>query len=267
MKSGGFVSLVGAGPGNPDLLTVRAVDRLRRADLVLYDALVEASVLDLAGRARRFYVGKRAGRAATQQRTIEALMIRHAKDGLRVVRLKAGDPFVFGRGGEEALALEEAAVPYEVVPGLSSAVAAPALAGIPVTHRGASSAFMVISGHSERAFGPVVDALPPQSATLVFLMGFEKRRLIADRLGLAGWTADTPVALIAGAGTRRQKLWTLQLGALAGADIDPRGAPVTMVVGATASLTDVLPGLTRNQPPETSVSSDGGFQAASGMFG
>jgi uroporphyrin-III C-methyltransferase len=131
----GFVSLVGAGPGDPGLLTRTALHRLKRADLVLYDALVGDDIVSLARRARRFSVGKRAGRASVRQETIHALMIRAARRGLRVVRLKGGDPFVFGRGGEEALALRAAGVPFEVIPGVSSAVAAPALAGIPVTHR------------------------------------------------------------------------------------------------------------------------------------
>ena len=142
----GFVSLVGAGPGVKDHLTLRALDRLERADLVLYDALVGDSLLSLAPRAQRFYVGKRSGRHSMAQPTIESLMIKHAREGKRVVRLKAGDPFVLGRGGEEALALEAAGVPYEVVPGLSSALAAPAFAGIPVTHRKLASNFVMLSG-------------------------------------------------------------------------------------------------------------------------
>src|SRR5262249_23081210 len=132
----GFVSLVGAGPGAADLLTLKAARLLAEADLVLYDALVSPEVLDLAPRAQRFFVGKRARRKAMAQETIHWLMIRAARQGKRVVRLKCGDPFVFGRGGEEALALTRAGIPFEVVPGVSSAVAAPALAGIPVTHRG-----------------------------------------------------------------------------------------------------------------------------------
>src|SRR6478609_382246 len=135
----GHVSLVGAGPGDPELLTRCAVTRLRRANLVLYDALVDARVLRLARRAQKFFVGKRAGRHALTQEGINALMIRAARRGRRVVRLKGGDPFVFGRGGEEALALEAAGVTYDVVPGVSNAIAAPALAGIPVTHRGMAS--------------------------------------------------------------------------------------------------------------------------------
>jgi len=149
----GFVSLVGAGPGDPSLLTRRAVVRLRRADLVLYDALVSDEVLAIARRAHRFYVGKRAGRHALTQEAINALLIRAARRGRRVVRLKAGDPFVLGRGGEEALALKAAGVAYEVVPGVTTAVAAPALAGIPVTHRGLSTGFVVVSGHVYGCFG------------------------------------------------------------------------------------------------------------------
>src|SRR3954466_4524267 len=132
----GHVSLVGAGPGDPGLLTRTAVARLRAADLVLYDALVDDRILRYARRAQRFYVGKRAGPHARPQRAIESLMIRAARRGRRIVRLKGGDPFVFGRGGEEALALHKAGVSYDVVPGISSAIAAPAAAGIPVTHRG-----------------------------------------------------------------------------------------------------------------------------------
>ena len=127
----GLVSLVGAGPGDPGLLTRTALSRLRRADLVLYDALVSDAILQLARRARRFPVGKRGGRPSMAQETIHALMIRAARRGQRVVRLKGGDPFVFGRGGEEALALRAANVPFDVVPGVSSAIAAPALASIP----------------------------------------------------------------------------------------------------------------------------------------
>ena len=132
----GHVSLVGAGPGDPGLLTRTAIARLRAADLVLYDALIDDRILRYARRAQRFFVGKRAGRHAMTQAAIQALMIRAARRGRRVVRLKGGDPFVFGRGGEEALALQHAGVPYDVVPGISSAIAAPASAGIPVTHRG-----------------------------------------------------------------------------------------------------------------------------------
>ncbi len=147
---------MGAGPGDPELLTVKAVRRLEEADLVLYDALVSGEALRHARRAHCFFVGKRAGRPSVKQETIHRMMVTAAaRAGKRVVRLKAGDPFVFGRGGEEALALAEDGVPHEVIPGISSALAAPALAGIPVTHRGLAAGFTVVSGHAEEAYRPV----------------------------------------------------------------------------------------------------------------
>src|SRR3954469_13153088 len=156
----GYVSLVGAGPGDPSLLTRKAGARLRAADLVLYDALVDIQVLKFARRAQKFFVGKRAGRHALSQQAIQAVMIRAARRGRRVVRLKGGDPFVFGRGGEEALALHAAGVSFDIVPGVTSAVAAPALAGIPVTHRGIASGLLVVSGHDEQAFASTVERIP-----------------------------------------------------------------------------------------------------------
>ncbi|MFL5275807.1 MAG: uroporphyrinogen-III C-methyltransferase, partial [Myxococcales bacterium] len=171
----GSVSLVGAGPGDPELLTMRAVARLRAADVVLYDALVDRAALRHAPQARWAFVGKRAGRPSISQRTIEKVMIRRALRGERVVRLKSGDPFVFGRGGEEALALAAAGVPCEVVPGVSSAVAGPALCGIPVTHRGVASAFLVVSGHAPSGFTAALGSLSPGAATIVVLMGLATR--------------------------------------------------------------------------------------------
>jgi len=238
----GHVSLVGAGPGDPDLLTVRAVRALAEADLVLYDSLVPLEILSLASRAQRFSVGKRAGRASVRQETIHALMIRAARRGKRVVRLKGGDPFVFGRGGEEVLALRAAGVPHEVVPGLTSALAAPALAGIPVTHRGVSSAFAVVSGHDASAWQPVLAGLPPGAATVVVLMGLRSRAAIAAFLLERGWARSTPVALVLGAGTSRARTWTGSLEALgrdALRDSLASGlsdAPGTIVVGDVVSL-------------------------------
>src|SRR6185436_19954056 len=167
----GHVSLVGAGPGDPGLLTRTAIARLRAADLVLYDALVDDRILRYARRAQRFYVGKRAGRHAMTQSAIQALLVRAARKGKRVVRLKGGDPFVFGRGGEEALVLQRAGISYDVVPGVTSAIAAPAAAGIPVTHRGLASAFLVVSGHEDEAFAAAIAGVEPGGMTIVALMG------------------------------------------------------------------------------------------------
>jgi uroporphyrin-III C-methyltransferase/precorrin-2 dehydrogenase/sirohydrochlorin ferrochelatase len=231
----GFVSLVGAGPGDPDLLTRRALDRLRTADLVLYDALVEQELLELAPNSKRFYVGKRAGRHSIDQDGIHTLMIRAARRGERVVRLKCGDPFVLGRGGEEALALREAGVDFEVVPGLSSAIAAPALAGIPVTHRGLAAGFAVVSGHAESAFGPALDSLAPGALTLVILMGLRTRGEIAARLVARGWSPATPAAIVLGASHDGAARWLGTLDTLAAAAIDSELAGV-IVVGDVVSL-------------------------------
>lgn len=235
----GFVSLVGAGPGDPELLTVRALRRLRDADLVLNDALVQSDLLELAPKAQRFYVGKRAGRHSIDQEGIHSLLIRAAKRGQRVVRLKCGDPFVFGRGGEEALALEAAGVAYEIVPGVSSALAAPALAGIPVTHRGLASGFAVVSGHAEEAYAPILDGITPGSLTLVVLMGVRTRAAIAARLVARGWSPTTPTAVVHGASHPGSITWIGDLASLGDASFATE-LPGVIVVGDVVSLSTQL---------------------------
>jgi uroporphyrin-III C-methyltransferase / precorrin-2 dehydrogenase / sirohydrochlorin ferrochelatase len=233
----GHVSLVGAGPGDPELLTRKAVARLRCADLVLYDALIDVRVLRFARRARKFFVGKRAGRHALAQTEINALLVRAARRGRRVVRLKGGDPFVFGRGGEEAAALTRAGVSFDVVPGVSNAVAAPALAGIPVTHRGLSSAFLVVSGHDHSTFASAIAGLTPHAITLVVRMGLARSAPIACELIDRGWRRGTPAAVIVHASTTNQRTWRGTLDELASAcaafDVD---GPGTIVIGAVAAL-------------------------------
>lgn len=231
----GFVSIVGAGPGDPELLTQKAVTRLRCADFVLYDALVDSRVLRHADHAQRFYVGKRGGHGSMAQETINGLMIRAARRGRRVVRLKGGDPFVFGRGGEEALALRAAGVPFEVVPGVSSAVAAPALAGIPVTHRGMTRGFVVVTGHDQAAFADASSAIAPNSLTLVVLMGLARRAAISKTLIDAGWRTDTPAAVIVGASAEHQTIWRGTLSEMDQPIIDDTSAG-TIVIGRVASL-------------------------------
>lgn len=256
----GHVSLVGAGPGDPELLTLKAVRRLAEADLVLYDALIEADTLRFAARARRFFVGKRAGRPAIRQDAINRLMIREARRGHRIVRLKCGDPFVFGRGGEEALALAAAGVPCEIIPGISSALAAPLLAGIPVTHRGLASAFVVVSGHAETAYGPVLRSLAPGTATIVVLMGLANRAAIARELREVGWAAHTPAALVLGASRPGSDAWHGTLAALAADSLSIDGdLPGIIVVGAVAELAGILgaqdehPDLSADERPRTAA--------------
>jgi uroporphyrin-III C-methyltransferase/precorrin-2 dehydrogenase/sirohydrochlorin ferrochelatase len=235
----GHVSLVGAGPGDPALLTRKAIARLRAADLVLYDALIDERVLRYARHAQRFFVGKRAGRHALTQEKINALMIRAARRGRSVVRLKGGDPFVLGRGGEEALALAAAGVAYDVVPGITSAIAAAALAGIPVTHRGLSSAFLVVSGHDEQVFAAAVGALVPNGVTLVVLMGMARSAALAARLIDRGWAPGTPAAVVVDASLPGQQAWRGRLDDLA-ADrvglIAGPGTAGTIIVGDVVSV-------------------------------
>lgn len=239
----GFVSLVGAGPGDPELLTLKAVRRLRAAHLVLYDALVGPELIAFAPSAQRFCVGKRAGRKSISQSTIERLMIRGAQRGKRVVRLKCGDPFILSRGGEEALALRDAGVSFEVVPGVSTAVSAPALAGIPVTYRGIASGFVVVSGHAETAFGPLLDAILPDTATIIVLMGIASRGVLAARLIRRGWRPETPAAVVLAASTPAMRRWSGRLDELGHAPLEAGGgAPGTIVIGDVVGLQALVAG-------------------------
>ncbi len=228
------VALVGAGPGDPGLLTLRGAQLLERADVVIHDRLVAAEVLALARRgAALIDVGKRPGEPDRQAR-INALLVEHGRSGRRVVRLKGGDPFVFGRGGEEAEALRAAGVEYEVVPGVSAAFAAPAAAGIPVTHRAASSWVTVVTGHAGEA-EPRVDwaALGAHDGTLVVLMGMAERARIAAELQEAGRSPDTPVAVVHWATTAGQRVVRTTLGGLEEVELPP---PSVIVIGAVAGL-------------------------------
>ncbi len=228
------VSLVGAGPGDPDLLTVKAARLLAEAEVVVHDALVGDGVLALiADSAERIDVGKRPGRP-TPQAMISTLLVELGRQGKRVVRLKGGDPFVFGRGGEEAAALAEAGVPFEVVPGITSSIAAPAAAGIPVTHRGVAAAFTVVTGH-RRDGEPDVDwrSLAAVGGTIVVLMGVSQRALIAAELLAGGLAATTPVAAIESATTDAQIVGRWTLDELADADVR---SPAVIVIGAVAAF-------------------------------
>jgi uroporphyrin-III C-methyltransferase/precorrin-2 dehydrogenase/sirohydrochlorin ferrochelatase len=238
-KRQGLVSLIGAGPGDPELLTRKAARRLAEADLVLYDALVSPATVSLATRAQRVFVGRRRGAQTMGQDAIIRTLIRAARRGRRVVRLKGGDPFVFGRGGEEALALQAAGVKFEIVPGVSSAFAAPAAASIPVTHRGVSSAVLVTTGHDTERFTTLVSSVAPGAATLVVLMGTAGRAEIAAALVEAGWRLSTPAAIVWNASLPDQSVWSGTLADLGAAPDDGSG-PGTIVVGNVVALGQAL---------------------------
>jgi uroporphyrin-III C-methyltransferase len=228
------IHLVGAGPGDPDLLTVRAARLLAAADVVVHDALVGDGVLALVNPgAELIDVGKRPGRGVPQE-LISALLVTLAESARTVVRLKGGDPFVFGRGGEEAAALLEAGVPFEVVPGVTSAVAAPAAAGVPVTHRGVSAAVTIVTGH-RRHGEPDIDwrALARVGGTIVVLMGVAQRGSIASELIAGGLAGDTPVAAIHSATTSDEVTMRCRLDELSGALVE---SPAVLVIGAVAAF-------------------------------
>lgn len=241
----GRVYLVGAGPGDPGLMTVRGLEVLRHARVVVYDRLVNPALLDEAPPgALRVFAGKRAGAHCLPQAQINALLVEQARRGRVVVRLKGGDPFVFGRGGEEALALVAAEIPFEIVPGVSAAVAVPAYAGIPVTHRGLASSFAVVTGHEDPendAAGVDWARLATAVDTLVVLMGAKSLPRIAAELVTHGRSPATPVALIRCGTTEAQET---VVGTLA--DIVARAAsaglspPVLAVIGPVVSLRERL---------------------------
>ena len=241
----GTVFLVGAGPGDPGLVTVRGAQCLRTADAVLYDRLVDRRLLDIApSRAELIDVGKVRGDGADRQADINALLIEKAKTAGRVVRLKGGDPFVFGRGGEEAAALSEAGVPYQVVPGVTSAVAAPAYAGIPLTHRGYASSFTVVTGaeapHKDDS-AIAWDRLAGLGGTVVVLMGWERLNEIVDALVDAGRPADTPAAVIQWGSESYQRTVVGTLADVAGRARESGIAPpVAVVIGDVVRLRDRL---------------------------
>lgn len=230
----GHVALVGAGPGDPELLTLKAARLLAEADVVVYDALVGQGVLDLARPdVELIDVGKRPGAGVPQDFTNE-LLVRLATEGKRVVRLKGGDPFVFGRGGEEAIVLAAAGISCEIVPGITSAVAGPAAAGIPITFRGMSASFTVVTGHRQHGELPVNwHALAQAGGTIVVLMGVRQRGVIAAELIAGGMPADTPVAAIRRATTDQQVVVRCRIDQLADTAID---SPATLVIGNVAAL-------------------------------
>jgi len=235
----GWVWLVGAGPGDPALLTLAALHALQNADAVVYDALVDERILALAGAtAELIYAGKRGGRPSPKQPDISARLVQLARARRRVLRLKGGDPFVFGRGGEEALALAAAGIPFRVVPGITAAIGGLAYAGIPVTHRDVNTAVTFVTGHNVK--GDVPDnldwqALAHGAPVLVFYMALKHLDQIAARLIDGGRDADEPAALIAAATTGAQQVIETTLGAAPGraGEVAP---PALFVVGEVVRL-------------------------------
>ena len=241
----GFVSLVGAGPGDPDLITVGGAARLAMAEVVVYDRLANPALLaHVRPGAELIYAGKLPDRHTLTQDEINALLVERGLTGQRVVRLKGGDPFVFGRGSEEAEALIAAGVPFEVLPGVTSSIAAPAYAGIPVTHRGLASSFAVITGHEDPAKDDTSinwEHLALGVDTLVFLMGVGRLEEIAWRLTENGRAADTPVAVVEWGTLLRQRVVSGTLATIAG-DVRAAGvgSPAVTVVGEVARLRESL---------------------------
>ncbi|MEM2912177.1 MAG: uroporphyrinogen-III C-methyltransferase [Candidatus Bathyarchaeia archaeon] len=236
----GKVYLVGAGPGDPKLLTLKAVEVLKDADVIVYDRLVNKAILKHAKpEAEKIYAGKAAGKHSLSQEKINELMIKAALKGKTVVRLKGGDPFLFGRGGEEAEALAEKGVKFEIVPGVSSALAAPAYAGIPLTHRFYSSSIAIVTGSQAKDAGKPVkwNKLANAVDTLVILMGLEPLKSIVETLIKEGLNPDTPAAIIEWGTLKKQRVIIGRLSNIAEEAYTKKFKPPSViVVGETAQL-------------------------------
>jgi uroporphyrin-III C-methyltransferase/precorrin-2 dehydrogenase/sirohydrochlorin ferrochelatase len=236
----GHVSIVGAGPGDPELLTVRALNRIAAADVIVHDRLVDPAVLDHARvDARRIYVGKTRGCHALAQDRINALLADLAREGLAVVRLKGGDPFVFGRGGEELAFLESQGIKTEIVPGVTAALGCAASAGVPVTHRDLAQAVTFVTGHAKSGSEPDLDwtVLARANHTLVVYMGVATAAKIAARLAEAGMDRAMPVAIVENGTRRDERIVSGTLGELASL-IEERAikGPAVLIIGRVAAL-------------------------------
>lgn len=234
------VTLLGAGPGDPELLTVRGLRRLQSAEVVIYDDLSGTALLELCPPdAERIYVGKRCGAHSTAQEAINALLVAHAQTGKRVVRLKGGDPFIFGRGGEEILALAQAGIRCEVVPGITAASAAGAAAQIPLTHRTLSSGVLFLTGHEcAKAADPLAwEKLGALGVTLCLYMGVKNLPAIAGRLIGGGLAGNTPLAVISHASRPSQKVFLATVREAAEGLLEERiAAPALILIGEVARL-------------------------------
>lgn len=237
MIEAGKVFLVGAGPGDPELLTLKAAKVLRAADVVLHDELVSAEILALIPeRAKLINVGKRGGRPSAAQSEINRLLIEHALLGLQVVRLKGGDPFIFGRGGEELEALHGAGIPVEVVPGITAALGAAAGIQVPLTHRDVSATLILVTGSSRNSehIANWPDRLPSNATVVVYMPG--DLAFLQERLLASGVLAQTPCAIISGATTESEQAYVTTVGALSAAPV--LAAPKLLVVGEVVRFAD-----------------------------
>jgi len=244
MKQVSKVYLVGAGPGDADLITVKGLTCIQKADVILYDRLINRELLDHAKEgAQLIYCGKLPDYHAMKQETINHFLVKHAKLGKVVTRLKGGDPFIFGRGAEEAAALKEHGIPFEVVPGITSGIAAPAYAGIPVTHRELSSSFAIVTGHSQEGKEAAIkwESLAKGIDTLAIYMGVGNLPYICSQLMLHGKDAQTPVALVHWGTTKNQATITGTLETIVEiASTKKVKNPSMIIVGEVVKLRDEL---------------------------
>ncbi len=241
--SAGEVTLVGAGPGDPELLTLKALRALQDADVILHDRLVSPAILDLARRdATLIGVGKTAGCKSTSQQDINALLVEHARTGKRVVRLKGGDPFIFGRGGEELETLVRAGIPFSVVPGITAALGIGAYTGIPLTHRDHAHSVTFVTGHADKdGREPDWRALGAPGATAVFYMGLARLKIIVQKLGEHGAPATLPAALIANGTLPNQRVVSATLGTIIGAAaLAGLESPALLIIGEVVALHSTL---------------------------
>ncbi|GLQ06164.1 uroporphyrinogen-III C-methyltransferase [Sneathiella chinensis] len=256
----GSVWLLGAGPGDPGLLTLYAVAALQQADILVYDALVSKDILELTGPGCILeYAGKRGGKPSAKQKDISERLVALAKEGKRVLRLKGGDPYIFGRGGEEALTLKANNIPFRVIPGVSSGVGGLAFAGIPLTHRDTNSAATFVTGHDASGEVPSVnwEHIAKGSPVIVIYMGMKHIAIITEKLMGYGRSADEPVAIIADATTERQKVLTTTLSRatddVAKSGIEP---PALIVVGHVVDLHHKLDWFTQEANKQNNPSGD-----------
>ena len=252
-RATGEVTLVGAGPGDPELLTLKALRALQDADVILHDRLVSPAILDLARRdATLIGVGKTAGCKSTSQRDINALLVEHAAQGRRVVRLKGGDPFIFGRGGEELEALVRAGIPFSVVPGITAALGVGAYAGIPLTHRNYAHSVTFVTGHADKdGREPDWRALGSPGATAVFYMGLARLQIIVQKLGEHGAPAALPAALVAHGTLPQQQVVVATLGTIAAAaESSQVQSPALLIVGEVVALQATLAWFNSDAHPE-----------------